>query len=183
MKDELRPGAESDCHGVNGSQLLTFGISADTPNLADKVVDAFSSVSLAHLIVFASPSCDFADLIGTLHHSFKCPVVGCTSAGEISNEGFVEGSIVVVGLPTRWFAARTVLIQNLSTTDFGELNDTLIQNANGNLQQLADPDIDARFDYVRFLRPTVPAALVGRDLSDLGVVSDAELLAFLGFDL
>lgn len=128
MKDELRPGAESDCHGVNGSQLLTFGISADTPNLADKVIDAFSSVSLAHLIVFASPSCDFADLIGTLHHSFKCPVVGCTSAGEISNEGFVEGSIVVVGLPTRWFAARTVLIQNLSTTDFGELNDTLIQN-------------------------------------------------------
>ncbi|MGE0710440.1 MAG: hypothetical protein AB7N76_10010 [Planctomycetota bacterium] len=42
------------------------------------------------------------------------------------------------------------------------------------------PDLRAQFDYLRYARPVVPAALAGRDPSDPGQVSDAELLAFLG---
>lgn len=44
----------------------------------------------------------------------------------------------------------------------------------------ADPDLEAVFDYVRFARPQVPAALANADLSDPAVVSDAQLLTFLG---
>ena len=47
-------------------------------------------------------------------------------------------------------------------------------------QTPAAPDLRAQFDYFRFERPHVPAALIGVNLADPTVVSDAELLAFLG---
>lgn len=42
------------------------------------------------------------------------------------------------------------------------------------------PDLIARWDYLRFFRPSLPAHLVGVDLTNAGLVPDAELLAFLG---
>ncbi len=42
------------------------------------------------------------------------------------------------------------------------------------------PDLGALYDYLRFRRPVVPAALQGRDLSNPNEVSDADLLRFLG---
>ena len=128
MKDELRPSAGSRLNSVGGTQLLSVGLDARTPHLAQEVEDAFAGTSLAHVIVFASPSTSFADLIASLHARFKCPIVGCTSAGEITEEGYVEESVVVIGLPKRFFAARSVLIEDLSTTNFEDLNDKLIQN-------------------------------------------------------
>ena len=43
----------------------------------------------------------------------------------------------------------------------------------------ASPDLIARFDYVRYRRPQVPAGLAGSNLADPAQVSDAQLLAFL----
>ncbi len=43
-----------------------------------------------------------------------------------------------------------------------------------------NPDLVARYDYLRFRRPVVPADLAGRDLVDPAQVSDADLLRFLG---
>ncbi len=42
-----------------------------------------------------------------------------------------------------------------------------------------NPDVLGSFDYIRFFRPTLPANLVGVDLTNEGLVSDAQLLAFL----
>ncbi len=44
----------------------------------------------------------------------------------------------------------------------------------------AQPDLVATFDYVRYARPMVPPELSGVNLSNPGIVSDAQLLAFLG---
>jgi len=43
-----------------------------------------------------------------------------------------------------------------------------------------NPDVIGSYDYIRFFRPTLPADLVGVDLTDEGLVTDEELLAFLG---
>ena len=43
----------------------------------------------------------------------------------------------------------------------------------------ANPDLIARFDYVRYRRPQVPANLTGLNFANVGQVSDAQLLAFL----
>lgn len=42
------------------------------------------------------------------------------------------------------------------------------------------PDLIASFDFARFARPQVPAALQGADLADPAQATDAQLLAFLG---
>ncbi|MEL7211091.1 MAG: FIST N-terminal domain-containing protein [Pseudomonadota bacterium] len=128
MDDALRPMGERACGPVDGKHLISFSEPIDAPDYMDRIVAALSDAPLAHVIVFASPEADFANLIATLHAHLACPVVGCTSAGEIAEDGFVEGHVVVVGLPKRWFAARSVLIENLSGTDLSTLNDMLIQN-------------------------------------------------------
>lgn len=43
-----------------------------------------------------------------------------------------------------------------------------------------NPDLVAGFEYARYVRPDVPAALLGSDLTDSTSVSDSELLSFLG---
>lgn len=53
---------------------------------------------------------------------------------------------------------------------------------NTNLLLGGTPDLIARVDYLRFVEPQVPAPLLGLDLSNAAVVSDADLLGFLGFD-
>jgi len=50
----------------------------------------------------------------------------------------------------------------------------------GGVLATANPDLIARFDYVRFQRPLVPASLSGRNFASPAEVSDAEILAFLG---
>ncbi len=45
---------------------------------------------------------------------------------------------------------------------------------------VGSPDLVARFDYVRFRRPNLPAALSARKLTDYGAVGNDDLLPFLG---
>jgi hypothetical protein len=51
---------------------------------------------------------------------------------------------------------------------------------NSNVLPGGNPDLLASFDYVCYRRPVVPMAYQGLDLSNPGVVSDAQLLTFLG---
>ncbi len=44
----------------------------------------------------------------------------------------------------------------------------------------ANPDLIANFEYVRYQRPRIPAALQGANFSEASQVSDAQLLSFLG---
>jgi hypothetical protein len=59
-------------------------------------------------------------------------------------------------------------------------NNSVITHAYQNPPALADPDLLAQFDYVRYARPQIPPELVGADLSNPAAVSDAQLLGFLG---
>lgn len=128
MDDGLRPMGEDGTVRVGGKYLVSFSERADRPDCVERIVEGLSGIPLAHVLVFASPEVNFAALIGTLQAQLPCPVVGCTSAGEISELGFVEGHVVVIGLPRKWFAARSVLIKDLSSADPSALNDMLIQN-------------------------------------------------------
>jgi hypothetical protein len=67
-----------------------------------------------------------------------------------------------------------------SSYPYFEHNRTHIVHAWNDAGTPGDPDLRAGFDWFRFARPQVPAALAGRDLADAGDVGDAELLAFLG---
>lgn len=110
----------------NGERfLLPFSTEA-SETCSESIAEAFRHADLSHLLVFASPTSDFAGLIHELHTKLDCPVVGCTSAGEINTDGYVEDQVLAVGLPSAWFAARSVLISDLSQADLRAINDTLI---------------------------------------------------------
>ena len=59
-----------------------------------------------------------------------------------------------------------------SRLDPKEHNQSVIKNGN--------PDLVARFEYVRYHRPQIPAQWKDANLSDPSVISDAQLLQFLG---
>lgn len=68
----------------------------------------------ALVILFISPEADLEGLTAALPGCFPdATVVGCTTGGEISAEGYAEGAIVAAALPARHFAAETLLIENL----------------------------------------------------------------------
>lgn len=86
---------------------------------------------------------------------------------------------------------ETIQVGMVTYSDWEKANDLDPVIHNGSVLapgQIADPspwqpfnpDLTASFDYARFARPDVPAALVGADLSQSAFVSDAQLLSFLG---
>jgi hypothetical protein len=52
--------------------------------------------------------------------------------------------------------------------------------SNGQPLAGCQPDLAASFDFVRYQRPNIPAAVMGEDFSNPQAVSDATLLSFLG---
>jgi hypothetical protein len=45
------------------------------------------------------------------------PVIGCTTAGEISSEGYASNEVVAIGFAASHFAARCALVSDLRTLD------------------------------------------------------------------
>jgi hypothetical protein len=70
------------------------------------------------LVLFVSPAGDLDAVARAAHDAFPgAAVVGCTTAGEISSEGYTENAIVALGFRSSHFAARTALIPGLRALD------------------------------------------------------------------
>ncbi len=67
---------------------------------------------------FISPAGDPAEIAALAADLFPhTPVIGCTTAGEISDKGYTDGEIVVLGFSARDFTVRTELIPDLRDLD------------------------------------------------------------------
>lgn len=90
---------------------------------------SFGGRYISLLFVFFSPQYDAAKLAQALSNTFSpVPVIGCTTAGEISPEGMVEGSIVAVGFSTETFAFAPRLIQGLDQLNVQDVG-TVVRDA------------------------------------------------------
>ena len=75
--------------------------------------DDFALISL-----FASPDADLDAVASAMRAAYpEAELVGCTTAGEIADTGYVSGHIVAVGLPRAHFAAEVVVIEGLGDFD------------------------------------------------------------------
>jgi hypothetical protein len=84
---------------------------------------------LALVVMFVSPRADLKVLSRSLQGWRPgVPVIGCTTAGEIGQEGYDEGKIVAVGFPAGEFAAHVELIPDLANLQPQPLIDGLIQS-------------------------------------------------------
>jgi len=69
------------------------------------------------VLMFCSSRRNLDQLAEAAGAAFSCPVIGCTTAGEISNAGYQENSLVGVSLAADSFTIYSALIE--SVVDFG----------------------------------------------------------------
>jgi hypothetical protein len=111
----------------SATAFATLEVAADDPSAAIRIAATFGEAGLAHLFLFAAPETDLAGLAADLARAMPgLPVSGCTTAGEIGAEGYVNGRILAMGLPSRHFATRSVLIEGLGALDRDDLSQRIV---------------------------------------------------------
>ncbi|WP_371228160.1 FIST N-terminal domain-containing protein [Roseovarius sp. 2305UL8-3] len=94
---------------------------------------------LSLVVMFLSPQTDASRLIDEAQKAFApAQVVGCTTAGEISEKGYSEGEIVAIGFPQAYFQSRTILIDDLGDYDPQMLIERMIRNRNHMAKETPD---------------------------------------------
>lgn len=94
--------------------IVTAQVAATDPDAVARLAAGLGAGPFAAVFLFISPVADLAALARDLPGAFgDAPVTGCTTAGEISAGGYVEGQIVAVALPSARFLAQTLLIPDL----------------------------------------------------------------------
>uniref|UniRef100_A4WRM6 GfdT protein n=1 Tax=Cereibacter sphaeroides (strain ATCC 17025 / ATH 2.4.3) TaxID=349102 RepID=A4WRM6_CERS5 len=103
-------------------------VTSDTPEAAHRLAEALGAGPFGLVILFVSPGADVAALAREAEAVFGAvPVIGCTTAGEISSDGYTEGEIVAVALPEAHFRARPVVVRDLARLDREALIGRLIR--------------------------------------------------------
>lgn len=106
-------------------------VEARDPKALGKLAQALGPGPFAAVILFVSPDADRDLLEAGLPGAFPgVTVIGCTTAGEISPDGYAEGEIVAVGLPSALFAVDCLGI-DLAALDGQELIGRLIRARTG----------------------------------------------------
>ncbi|MDH4574107.1 nitric oxide-sensing protein NosP [Salinicola acroporae] len=98
--------------------------------LAQALAEPLAGAHLGAVLFFCSAEYPLAALGEALTAAFEgVPVSGCTTAGEITPNGYARGGIVAIGFPRAHFAVSTVLIDDLAHFDLiraQRLTDTLL---------------------------------------------------------
>lgn len=98
--------------------LSVAQVSARAPDPAGALRTGLGRGPFALVIVFISPEADLPALARDLQRCFGAtPVIGCTTAGEITTEGYDEGMIVAAALPAQYFRATPLLVPDLAHFD------------------------------------------------------------------
>jgi hypothetical protein len=97
---------------VDRGVVVASAWSAGAAAAAAEIARQLAPHDLSGLVVFVSPDYDVATFASEVGRRFGAtPVVGCTTAGEITPEGWSDGAVVAVGFSRRHFAfiARPIL--------------------------------------------------------------------------
>jgi len=91
-----------------------YSLSLDSAQAAKDLFEELNDVDAAAVIFFCSVEYDLKALSAALSRLFgDIPIIGCTTAGEISPAGYVANSITGFSLPDKHFKIETRLIKNL----------------------------------------------------------------------
>lgn len=114
-----------DDRGMDGRPdlLRRAALPADTPQLAQRLAEALGTdVAFSAVILFASPDTDRTALLAAARGRFgAATLVGCTTAGEIAEGGYIDGHVVAIGLPDHAFRAEAVLFDDLTRSPVPDL--------------------------------------------------------------
>ena len=98
---------------------------------ARELSEQLSGSSLSLVLFFCSAEYDLESLAFSLQESFgSLPLIGCTTAGEISTEGYERSSITAIGFRRQYFTVASALIdrmENFSLSHAQERMDDLVR--------------------------------------------------------
>jgi hypothetical protein len=108
--------------------LPTAAVSCDDPAAAAHLLAGLGPGPFSRVILFASPRTDIASLLAQLSARLGVDrIIGCTTAGEISDQGYAEGEVVAVGVPEANFATQCLFVPDLGAIDGQELIGQMIR--------------------------------------------------------
>lgn len=97
-----------------GIRVAMSAESALAPAVAE-VAAELGQGPFEHIVVFFSTSHDAAQLSAALAAAFPdTPVSGCTTAGEITPLGMMQGSLMLLAFPKHGFRVRTTVIEDMA---------------------------------------------------------------------
>lgn len=103
-------------------------VRADAPDALARLAAGLGPGPFAAVVLFVSPQADLPGLEAQLAVFGATPVLGCTTAGELADEGYSEGGIVAVGLPAALFAVEVLALPDLDALDPQALIGRLIRS-------------------------------------------------------
>lgn len=114
--DGLRPQSQLKAGEVVVRTAQTALGYSDDPGRS--LATALGREDFCLIALFASPTADLASIHTSLAETFpEAEIIGCTTAGEIAEGGYVSDHVVAIALPRRHFAVETVVLDNLTALD------------------------------------------------------------------
>jgi hypothetical protein len=133
--------------GAGLALVARASVPVDMPHPLRHLEEALGPGPFALVILFVSPDADLDALALRLPGRFGgAPIIGCSTAGEISAQGYTEGEIVAVALPAAHFAADLLLIPDLSVLEREALIGQLIRSRQGLARRR--PDWEGEFAFL-----------------------------------
>ncbi|CAM3434838.1 nitric oxide-sensing protein NosP [Halomonas lysinitropha] len=117
---DLSPASSVSLDPLDASLPLRTAVSRcrDPGEAARELAGALWHTDLGFVLFFCSAEYPLASLSAALNEAFDgVQVAGCTTAGEITPEGYERGCIVAIGLDRRHFAVSCALVDDLAGFD------------------------------------------------------------------
>lgn len=127
--------------GATGSEQIvrTGYVDCRADDALQQLAQALRPGDLSVVVLFLSPQTDISRLVVDAQRVFApAQVVGCTTAGELTDIGYAEDHIVAMGFPSSHFHSRSILIEDLNNYDSHAVIERMIRNRNQMAQETPD---------------------------------------------
>jgi hypothetical protein len=120
----------------SASVRRSVSFAATPAAIAQELHASLHQPALSLVVAFVSADHDAAAVAAALEAAFApTPVVGCSTAGEITPEGYREGAVVAFSLGAPDFAAASVLLHDIQDFNIGAGQAAMRQAMQGVLSQ------------------------------------------------
>jgi len=108
--------------------VRTANVPLDHPDPIAALAAQLGGGPFSLVTLYSAPSPRFADHIRQLQDHFsEAKIIGCTTAGELSSQGYSEGGMVATALPKTHFATNVLRIGPLDRIDSQDLIGQIIR--------------------------------------------------------
>ncbi|MBU3030386.1 FIST N-terminal domain-containing protein [Paracoccus marinaquae] len=118
QEDILNPSLTGFPPNLSTTAPVRASVFADDPDPAFALSGILGAGPFALVLLFTAASTDLPALLRRARELLPATeIAGCSTGGELCEEGYADGRIVAIGFPAASFAAETILIDPVDTVD------------------------------------------------------------------